>query len=216
MVFKWVGIDAYREMVNLVCEISVYVKSVDPNYKVYVNIGGAYQLLYDNHLLSCIDGVLREELWRMWRGYNHTSPQDPDETRAAMEALSHARRMGKEFMVADPAENTLEARWICESSWRHSFIPVPQPAWAPDYDIPPLASWCIDSGLAKGEVGVGKNSDFFMAFGAPPLYRDGVMRSIASKSTYISSLWELDIVSPTILWRYSSIGGCCGDNLYNL
>lgn len=136
------GVDTYQEMVNLVCNVSGYVKSLSPQYKVYINIGGAYYLLYDEALLSCIDGVLREELWTIWTGVNQTAPQDPQEIQDALDALQHAHAMGKAIMIADPARTSTEAEQLCTSSWSHGFIPVPQPAWAPDYEIPPLAGWC--------------------------------------------------------------------------
>ncbi|MEB3774294.1 MAG: cellulase family glycosylhydrolase [Desulfurococcales archaeon] len=138
------GVDTYAEMISLVCNISSHVKSIDPSAKVYINIGGAYNLLYNDTLLDCIDGVLREELWTVWEGYNQTAPQDPDETSNALNALSNAHSMGIEIIVADPVRNGDEASSLCSNAWSNGFIPVPQPAWAPDYEIPPLASWCSE------------------------------------------------------------------------
>ncbi|MCE4602010.1 MAG: endo alpha-1,4 polygalactosaminidase [Desulfurococcales archaeon] len=136
------GVDTQREMISLVCNISNHVKSLNPGYKVYINIGGVYDMLYNQTLLDCIDGVLREELWTAWTGANETIPQDPDETRGALAALEYAHNAGKEILVADPARTGEEAEDLCSRAWSRGFIPVPQPAWAMDYEIPPLASWC--------------------------------------------------------------------------
>lgn len=50
-------------MIDLVCSVSHAVKTLDPEARVYINIGSAVDMLYDKRLLSCIDGVLREKLW---------------------------------------------------------------------------------------------------------------------------------------------------------
>ncbi|MCE4599732.1 MAG: cellulase family glycosylhydrolase [Desulfurococcales archaeon] len=141
--FSWAsGVDTYIEMINLVCDISGYIKSINTNAKVYVNIGGVYHLLYNETLLSCIDGVLREELWTVWEGYNQTTMQDPSETNNTLNALHHAGSNGLTVIVVDPVKSSTEAMNFCERSWSNGFIPVPQPAWSPDYDTPPLKGWC--------------------------------------------------------------------------
>ena len=139
------GVDTRSEMINLVCDISSYIKSLDPDYKVYINIGGAYDMLYNQTLLDCIDGVLREELWTAWAGVNETTPQDPGEARSALAALEYAHNAGKEILVADPARTGEEAEALCSMAWGRGFVPIPQPAWAMDYEMPPLASWCTSA-----------------------------------------------------------------------
>ncbi len=145
------GVDTYAEMIDLVCDISWHVKSIDPDAKVYINIGGAYNLLYNDTLLDCIDGVLREELWTVWSGYNQTSPQDPTETNDTLSALHNARSNGISIIVADPVKDSSEADSFCRRSWSNGFIPVPQPAWAPDYEIPPLKEWCAQPDQEPGD-----------------------------------------------------------------
>ncbi len=135
-------VNTYSEMIKLVCNISSYIKDLEPTAKVYINIGGVYSLLYNNTLIECIDGVLREELWNTLSGYNQTQPQDPGETNATLDALINAKSSGIEVLVADPVVNGEDAYNLCQASWSQGFIPIPQPAWAPNYEIPPLRGWC--------------------------------------------------------------------------
>ncbi|ALL01502.1 hypothetical protein Pyrde_1459 [Pyrodictium delaneyi] len=135
------GVDPREAMIDLVCNVSNAVKAVDPKAKVYLNIGGAVNLLYNDRLLGCIDGVLREELWSH-PGPSGPEPQDPWETLAALDALAYAHSHGKTVLVADPVNDLKEAWSFCVKAWSHGFIPVPQPAWALDYSAPPPPVWC--------------------------------------------------------------------------
>ncbi len=140
---EWLaGHDPVEEMIDMICSLSEYAKSLDPDARVYVNIGAAIQLLYREDFLTCIDGLLREELWTTWTGDNSTRPQDPEETSRALAALEHAVREGKTVLVADPVWDKAEADSFCTRVWSHGFVPVPQPAWASGYETPPLPEWC--------------------------------------------------------------------------
>ena len=139
---EWaMGVDPEAEMIHLICNVSIMVKTLDPDARVFVNIGGATRLLYNDTLLSCIDGVLREELWVEWTPGGPRA-QDPAEIAMALEALEHALSHGKTVLVADPAQSPGEAWLHCLRSWLHGFIPVPQPSWAWDYSMPPPPTWC--------------------------------------------------------------------------
>ncbi|BES81860.1 hypothetical protein [Pyrodictium abyssi] len=128
-------------MIDLVCGVSHAVKTLDPEARVYINIGSAMNMLYDERLLSCIDGVLREELWSRL-GPSGPEPQDPRETVEALDALVYAHSRGKTVLVADPVAGREEAEGFCRRAWSHGFVPIPQPAWAADYSVPPPRDWC--------------------------------------------------------------------------
>ncbi len=136
------GVNTSLEMVKLVCSVREAIEGVEPSSKLYVNIGGAYTLLYDGRLLSCIDGVLREELWRVWLGGNETASQSCSETLEALDALEYARLAGKTVIVSDPVLGPGDAVAFCTRAWSYGFLPVPQPAWLYDYSGLPPSDWC--------------------------------------------------------------------------
>ncbi|HID41549.1 MAG TPA: hypothetical protein EYP33_05275 [Pyrodictium sp.] len=122
-------------MIDLVCNVSNAVKAVDPKAKVYINIGGAVNLLYNDRLLGCIDGVLREEL-RSHPGPSGPEPQDPWETPAVLDTLAYSHSHGKTVLVGS-RDRLKGARSLCVRAWSHGFIPVPQPAWTLGCSTPP-------------------------------------------------------------------------------
>ena len=147
--FPWArGVNTTRAMIGLVCSIAGEARRAAGNESlpVFINIGGAVSMLYDNTLLSCIDGVLREELWRVHLGGNRTGPQDCSETLEALDALAYAKSHGKTIIVSDPVLGERDALRFCRRAWSHGFIPVPQPAWLYDYSSPPPPDWCAGGG----------------------------------------------------------------------
>ncbi len=135
------GVDPREAMIGLICNVSAQVKSLEPDAKVYVNIGSAVDMLYDEKLLSSIDGVLREELWYTLADNGTVVPQDPAETREALSALLYARSHGKAVIVADPVADAAMALELCRKAWSYDFIPLPQPAEAYDYSRPPYTPY---------------------------------------------------------------------------
>jgi cysteinyl-tRNA synthetase len=55
--------NAAADMASLVRDISAYAKALNPGFRIYVNIGGAEDLLADAGFLAAIDGVYKEELY---------------------------------------------------------------------------------------------------------------------------------------------------------
>ncbi|MCE4601027.1 MAG: endo alpha-1,4 polygalactosaminidase [Desulfurococcales archaeon] len=137
---SWASVDPASAMVDLVCDISHAVKARYNAY-VFINIGGATDLLYNDKLANCIDGVLREELWTRWTPTG-PEPVDVNESNTVLEALQHVRELGKHVIVVDPQSNAEEAERFCRLAWSYGFSPVPQPAWSPDYTVPPPSDWC--------------------------------------------------------------------------
>lgn len=136
------GLDPYAEMIRLVSWVSQNVKLFYPDAYVFVNIGSATQLLYNQTFLHSIDGVLREELWTKWTGVNETAPVPVEEVNDTLRALIYAKQQGLVVIVADPVKDRREAETFCAKAHHYGFIPVPQPAWSPDYSLPPLPDWC--------------------------------------------------------------------------
>ncbi|NOZ89346.1 MAG: hypothetical protein GXO15_05415 [Crenarchaeota archaeon] len=135
------GADPQAAMVELVCTVSEEVRTLKPGARVYINIGSAVELLYNDTLLSCIDGVLREELWSTAAG-DTVEPQDPWETLEALDALWQAASRGKTVIVSDPVAGPEDARRLCSRAWSRGWLPVPQPIDAWDYSRPPPVGWC--------------------------------------------------------------------------
>jgi len=132
---RWLqGRDPRAEMARLVCWAKDAARSHGVPV-VYGNIGVAVDMLYMGELLGCLDGVLREELWTPWPGDTLT----PVETLEALDALSYAHSRGLTVVVADPAASPEDAERLCIRAWSRGWLPVPQPAWDPDYSMPPLS-----------------------------------------------------------------------------
>lgn len=109
-------------------------------FKVFVNIGSAYELLYNNRFIDSIDGVLIEELFH--RYYNGKSIKiDLSSVKQVIDALKHASDKGKPVIVSDPIDTEVEARAFCKAIRELGFIPIPQPTYAWNYNRPPPKEW---------------------------------------------------------------------------
>ena len=141
--FTWCrGVDTEELMIQLVENISRAVEErYGPDFQLYINIGSALRLLRDGRLLSSIDGVLREELWHIYRD-GVSVEASREEVEEALRWLREARWSGKVVLVSDPIEDGGEAREFIARCREEGFKPIPQPIWAWDYSEPPPRSWC--------------------------------------------------------------------------
>ncbi len=144
--YRWArGMDLEELMVQTVVNLSKTIKEkYGNNFKIFVNIGSALELLERENFLRHIDGVLREEVWYTTED-SKSIPMSAEETSLAIKYLENARLYGKTVIVADFIENKKLAQKFCEMSWNHGFIPVPQPTWLSDYSEPPPKDWCSGS-----------------------------------------------------------------------
>jgi len=126
-------VDPEAEMTRLVA----YAKSISPI--VYINIGSAVHLLYDEGLLDSVDGVLREEVFRYLEGPGQLSRVPPEESRAVLEALTHARDRGVNVMVVEFVHTPLDAAYYYAAYRLLGITPILQPDTDPYYMRPPLA-----------------------------------------------------------------------------
>ncbi|WFO74711.1 endo alpha-1,4 polygalactosaminidase [Desulfurococcaceae archaeon MEX13E-LK6-19] len=90
--------NACEWMIYLVGNLSSYAKSLDPDFVIVANMGGALSLLGNESFLEAIDVVEREDVW-----YSDDEPVDPMENSEALYWLEYARDHGKEVMVTDYA-----------------------------------------------------------------------------------------------------------------
>jgi len=133
-----VSVDTMGEMIRLVGEVS----RASPI--VYVNIGGAVHLLYNDTLLASIDGVLREEVFRYIEGPGRLTPVPLEESMTVLEALEHARSRGVTVMVVEYVHTPIDAAYYYTIYRLLGFIPILQPDTDPDYMKPPwVPSWVL-------------------------------------------------------------------------
>jgi len=85
-------------MIYLVGNLSSYAKSLNPDFIVQANMGGALDLLGNDTFLASIDVVEREEVW-----YANNTPVASSETSEALYWLRYARDHGKKVFVMDYA-----------------------------------------------------------------------------------------------------------------
>ena len=141
--FGWAeGINLEDAMAKTVIKLSKALKDrYGRDFKVFINIGSAVELLGRDDLLDLIDGVLREELW--FTAKNGRSVEVPEEeTSSALHYLRRARTMGKIVVVADFIDSSELAHIFCQRAWENAFLPIPQPVWAINYSQPPPEDWC--------------------------------------------------------------------------
>jgi len=130
------GVDPRQAMIDLVSNISSAAHA--SGGLVYVNIGAATSLLWDDRLLDQVDGVLREETLLTLQDTCKTRPADPAEALETLYSLLHAKANGKDVIAVEYVDNRLEAwiAWLVYATL--GFKPVLQPACDPDYTRPPL------------------------------------------------------------------------------
>ena len=145
------GGDAAGAMKSLVKELSAYAKSLNPNFKVWVN--GGEGLLTDASYVKAIDGLFKENLFYDFDGSNKISAAD---TKYSLDLLKYATNAGKPVVaieyvagnatkVADvhakaakagmeatsPSSSSMASTWSTTRSPRRAAAPAARPARAP-------------------------------------------------------------------------------------
>jgi uncharacterized protein (TIGR01370 family) len=83
--------NAEADMITLVEDISRYAKALDPDFRIYVNIGSAESMLADAGFLAAIDGAYKEELF-----YADSEKLPPSDVQASERYLDIAVAAGKD------------------------------------------------------------------------------------------------------------------------
>ncbi len=136
--FSWVPRDPCALMISVVKDVYNFSKRVcGRRFLIFVNIGSAINLLKNSSLLSSIDGVVREESIYMWNG-DKCVPVDNSTSRYILTQLSTVRRLGKTVILVECVENMSMVYRVARIAAKYGFCIVPQPAWDPNYEGPPL------------------------------------------------------------------------------
>jgi cysteinyl-tRNA synthetase len=90
------GGDAAGAMKSLVKELSAYAKSLDPDFKVWVN--GGEGLLTDASYVKAVDGLFKENLFYDFDGSNKIAAAD---TQYSLDLLKYATNAGKPVVAIE-------------------------------------------------------------------------------------------------------------------
>ena len=100
----WAGnVDPVEAIIELVSSVDSVAGLV------YVNIGAAVGLLYNNSLLNHVDGVLREEVFHQLDGLGRLSSNPYSGVKTVLDALVYARMRGKTVIVVEFVTSLPEA-----------------------------------------------------------------------------------------------------------
>lgn len=141
---EWVGsFNLTNMMINSIHSVSDSVKKrYGSSFKMYVNIGSAYELLYNKTFLDSVDGLVVEELL-----HHYTDGKSVRicicSIKSEIDILKHAFDEGKTVVVSDPVSDADDAKEFCGIMGKLGFLPIPQPVWAWDYSQPPPRNWCV-------------------------------------------------------------------------
>ena len=91
------GGDPKGAMVTLIQELANYAHAQNPNFKIWINSGGAEDMLTNSALVNTIDGVYEEQLFYQ----NATTPQKPADVNYNLGFLDNVTAAGKPVVAIE-------------------------------------------------------------------------------------------------------------------